>query len=108
MSTPHWTDPDVPTVDYEMGGNDRLFLSEQGLIVLDPEGQIWECALSGYRIDTLPADAVEWRPVPAAPKCDREGCTSKGKLHVHINANELGIPHDDDGPEYGEKDLEED
>ena len=97
MSTPHWTDPEVPEVEYEVGGDDRMFMSEQGLILVDPEGGIWECSLSGYRIDALPADAVEWRkPMPVAPKCDREGCTSQGQLHVHINANELGIPHDDD------------
>lgn len=96
MSTPHWTDPEVPTVDYEMGRNDRLFLSEQGLIVVDPEGQIWECALSGYRIDTLPADAVEWRQPLRPPSCGL--CTDAGRF---LNIN-------DDCPEHGEKDLEED
>lgn len=91
MSPSHWTDEATP-VDFDFDERDRLFLSpSDGLFVVDPNELVWQVEVRGYQVTEVPEDAVEWAPPPVAPRasrCEREGCKSIGKLHIHIDARE--------------------
>jgi hypothetical protein len=53
-------------VEFIVESNDQFFVSpSQGLILVDSDGAVWECDLSGYRITDVPEDAIRLVPVAA-------------------------------------------
>lgn len=49
--------------DLAVTSKDRFFLSPSaGFVLVDSDDVVWECDLSGYRVTSVPEDAVELIP----------------------------------------------